>query len=80
VVECGWCVNVGIELEFIVFCDIYEDVWWCGYCDMELVNFYNVDYLLFGGVCVEFLLCCICNLMVVVDMIVEDVKGECNFG
>jgi glutamine synthetase len=80
VAERGWMVNVGTELEFIVFRDTYEDAWRRAYRDMEPANLYNVDYSLLGGARVEPLLRRIRNSMAAADMSVEDAKGECNLG
>jgi glutamine synthetase len=80
VAERGWKVNVGTELEFIVFRDTYEDAWNRGYRDMQPANLYNVDYSLLGGARVEPLLRRIRNSMAAADMTVEDAKGECNLG
>src|SRR2546423_1445614 len=51
--ERGWSVGVGIELEFLIFNDIYEEVWDRVYCGLRLVNLYNMDYLLAGIVRLE---------------------------
>jgi glutamine synthetase len=80
VAERGWRVDVGTELEFIVFRDTYEDAWGRGYRDMQPANLYNVDYSLLGGARVEPLLRRIRNSMAAADMSVEDAKGECNLG
>lgn len=73
-------VFFGIEFEFIVFDNIYCDVWVCKYEGFILVIDYNVDYNLFVFICFELLLCDICNSMDGVGLYCEGVKGECNFG
>jgi len=78
--ERGWTGITGTELEFIVFEDTYEQAWEAGYRDMTPVNQYNVDYssrerrasnrcsVASGARCAR------------PAMVVESVKGECNFG
>ena len=78
--ERGWTANAGTELEFIVFNDTYEQAWHQGYRDLEPANLYNVDYSLLGTARVEPLIRRIRNSMVAAGMVVEDSKGECNFG
>jgi glutamine synthetase len=78
--ERGWMANVGTELEFIVFRDTYEDAWKKGYRDLTPANHYNVDYSLLGGAQVEPLLRRIRNDMSAAEMVVENAKGECNYG
>ncbi len=78
--ERGWMANVGTELEFIVFRDSYEQAWHKAYRDLEPGNLYNVDYSLLGTARVEPLIRRIRNDMGAAEMLVEDSKGECNFG
>jgi glutamine synthetase len=76
----GWTANAGTELEFLVFKDTYEDAWHKGYRDLRPANLYNVDYSLLGTARVEPLIRRIRNSMAEAGMVVEDSKGECNFG
>jgi glutamine synthetase len=78
--ERGWIANVGTELEFIVFRDTYEQAWHKAYRGLEPGNLYNVDYSLLGTARVEPLIRRIRNDMAAAGMVVEDSKGECNFG
>jgi glutamine synthetase len=78
--ERGWTANAGTELEFLVFQDTYEQAWKKGYRDLSPANLYNVDYSLLGTARVEPLIRRIRNSMVGAGMVVEDSKGECNFG
>jgi glutamine synthetase len=78
--ERGWVANAGTELEFLVFKDTYEQAWHKGYRDLDPANLYNVDYSLLGTARVEPLIRRIRNSMVAAGMVVEDSKGECNFG
>jgi glutamine synthetase len=78
--ERGWSANAGTELEFLVFLDTYEHAWHNGYRDLRPANLYNVDYSLLGTARVEPLIRHIRNSMVAAEMVVEDSKGECNFG
>jgi glutamine synthetase len=78
--ERGWSANAGTELEFLVFNDTYEQAWQKGYRELSPANLYNVDYSLLGTARVEPLIRRIRNSMVAAGMIVEDSKGECNFG
>ena len=78
--ERGWYGLIGTELEFMVFNDTYENAWNSGYRDLTPVNLYNVDYSLQGTSRVEPLLGKIRRSMRDAGMIVESVKGECNFG
>jgi glutamine synthetase len=78
--ERGWLANAGTELEFMVFRDSYEDGWNRGYRDLEPANLYNVDYSMLGTARVEPLLRRIRNSMMGAGMMVENSKGECNFG
>ena len=78
--ERGWTANAGTELEFIVFRDTYEQAWHKGYRELDPANLYNVDYSLLGTARVEPLIRRIRNSMEAAGMLVEDSKGECNFG
>jgi glutamine synthetase len=78
--ERGWSANAGTELEFLVFLDTYEQAWNNGYRALRPANLYNVDYSLLGTARVEPLIRRIRNSMVTAGMVVEDSKGECNFG
>ena len=78
--ERGWGANAGTELEFLVFQDTYEQAWHKGYRELNPANLYNVDYSLLGTARVEPLIRRIRNSMVGAGMVVEDSKGECNFG
>ncbi len=78
--ERGWSANAGTELEFMVFLDTYEQAWQKGYRELRPANLYNVDYSLLGTARVEPLIRRIRNSMAAAGMVVEDSKGECNFG
>jgi glutamine synthetase len=78
--ERGWIANAGTELEFMVFLDTYEEAWHKGYRELRPANLYNVDYSLLGTARVEPLIRRIRNDMGAAGMVVEDSKGECNFG
>jgi glutamine synthetase len=76
----GWHGYTGTELEFIVFCDSYEQAWSSGYRDLTPANQYNVDYSLLGTGRIEGLLGRLRRDMRDAGMEVESVKGECNYG
>ena len=78
--ERGWSANAGTELEFMVFLDTYEEAWHKAYRDLRPANLYNVDYSLLGTARVEPLIRRIRNAMAAAGMVVENSKGECNFG
>ena len=78
--ERGWEAFAGTELEFMVFSDTYEQAWDGGYRNLTPANRYNVDYSMLGTARVEPLLRRIRNAMMDAGMVVEDSKGECNFG
>ena len=78
--ERGLEAFVGTELEFLVFMDTYEEAWRKGYRDLEPANYYNVDYSLLGTARIEPLLRRIRNSMAAAGLVVENAKGECNFG
>ncbi len=78
--ERGWTAYAGTELEFLVVLDTYEEAWHKNYRDLRPANLYNVDYSLLGTARVEPLIRRIRNSMAAAGMVVEDSKGECNFG
>ncbi|MGK2931388.1 MAG: glutamine synthetase family protein [Solirubrobacterales bacterium] len=78
--ERGLIANAATELEFIVFRNTYEDAWKRGYVGLEPANYYNVDYSMLGTARVEPLIKRIRNEMAGAEMVVENSKGECNFG
>ncbi len=78
--EAGMEAMCGTELEFVVFKDTYEEAWDKGYKNLIPVNQYNVDYSILGGSRIEPLLRRIRLSMANAGMVVESVKGECNFG
>ena len=78
--DAGMQAMCGTELEFVVFKDSYEEAWNKSYRDLIPVNQYNVDYSIMGGSRIEPLLRRIRLSMAKAGMIVESVKGECNFG
>jgi glutamine synthetase len=78
--ERGWVANAGTELEFILFRDSYETAWDKGFHDLNPANLYNVDYSLLGTARVEPLIRRIRNEMAGAGLVVENSKGECNYG
>ena len=76
----GMKAMVGTELEFVVYANSYEDAWDKHYIGLTPVNQYNVDYSIMGGSRIEPLLREIRLAMSGANMMVESVKGECNFG
>jgi glutamine synthetase len=78
--ERGWSTNASTELELLVFRDTYEAAWHKGYRDLEPANLYNIDYSMLGTARVEPLIRRIRNEMDQAGMVVENSKGECNFG
>jgi glutamine synthetase len=78
--ERGWSAQAGTELEFLIFLDTYEEAWQKGFRDLRPANLYNVDYSLLGTARVEPLVRRIRNSMAAAGLVVEDSKGECNFG
>ena len=78
--ERGWAAHAGTELEFMIFDDSYEQAWDSAYRGLTPANRYNVDYSMLGTARVEPLLRRIRNAMMDAGMVVEDSKGECNFG
>jgi glutamine synthetase len=78
--ERGWAANAATELEFIIFRDSYEDAFAKAYRDLRPANLYNIDYSLIGTARVEPLIRRIRNEMGGAGLVVENSKGECNFG
>ena len=78
--ERGWTANAATELEFILFRDGYEEAWHKGFRDLQPANLYNVDYSILGTARVEPLIRRIRNGMAGAGLVVENSKGECNFG
>ena len=78
--ERGWSSLAATELEFMLFSTSYREAHLKGYRDLEPANFYNVDYSMLGTSRVEPLIRRIRNEMSAADMVVENSKGECNFG
>ncbi len=78
--DAGMKAMCGTELEFVLFTDTYEEAWNKAYRDLTPANQYNVDYSIMGGSRVEPLLRRIRLGMQGAGLIVESVKGECNFG
>ncbi|MEA2275417.1 MAG: glutamine synthetase [Solirubrobacteraceae bacterium] len=78
--EHGYAAYAGTELEFMVFDDSYEQAWDSAYRNLTPANRYNVDYSLLGTARVEPVLRRIRNAMMEAGMVVEDSKGECNYG
>ena len=78
--ERGWGAAAGTELEFMVFRDSYEQAFHKGYRELEPANLFNSDYSLLATARVEPLIRRIRNTMGGAGMVVEDSKGECNFG
>ena len=70
----------GSELEFILFDETYEAARAKGWRDLRPANAYNVDYSILGTTMVEPVLRPIRLGMAGAGMLVEDSKGECNFG
>ena len=78
--ERGWTALAATELEFLLFETSYRDAIKQGYRDMEHANLYNVDYSILGTSHVEPLIRRIRNEMAAAGLVVENSKGECNFG
>ncbi len=64
----------------MLFATSYRDAYEQRYQDLENANHYNVDYSMLGTSHVEPLIRRIRNEMLGADMVVENSKGECNFG
>jgi len=78
--ERGWGAAAGTELEFMLFRDTYEEAFHKGYQALEPANLFNSDYSLLATARVEPLIRRIRNSMTGAGLVVEDSKGECNFG
>ncbi len=78
--ERGWTAYAASELEFVLFNDSYEDAWRKRYLDLDPANLYNVDYSLLGTSRVEPIIRRIRTEMAGAGMVVENSKGECNYG
>jgi glutamine synthetase len=78
--ERGWAAHGATELEFMVFNDSYEQAWDAAYRGLTPANRYNVDYSLLGTARVEPLIRRIRNAMMDAGLVVENSKGECNYG
>jgi glutamine synthetase len=76
----GWTANAGTELELMVFRDTYETAFHKAYRDLDPANLYNVDYSLLGTARIEPLIRRIRNCMAQTGLVVENSKGECNYG
>ncbi len=76
----GWSAMIGSELEFILFRETYEDCRAKGYRGLRPANEYNIDYSIFGTTIVEDVIRPIRRHMAEAGLVVEDSKGECNFG
>ncbi len=80
IAERGWRAFAGSELEFILFDETYDSARAKAWRDLRPANAYNVDYSILGTTMVEPVLRAIRLGMAGAGMIVEDSKGECNFG
>jgi glutamine synthetase len=78
--ERGWEAFAATELEFMVFRTPYDEAFRRAYRDLEPANLYNVDYSMLGTARVEPLIRRIRNGMTGAGLVVENSKGECNFG
>jgi len=78
--ERGLEATAATELEFILFKTPYDEAAQRDYRDLEPANLYNVDYSLLGTSRVEPLIRRIRNEMGAAGLVVENSKGECNFG
>jgi glutamine synthetase len=76
----GWHAYAGSELEFILFAETYESARAKRWRELRPANAYNVDYSILGTTMVEPVLRAIRLGMAGAGMLVEDSKGECNFG
>jgi glutamine synthetase len=76
----GWSANASTELEFMLFSETYETAHAKRYTDLVPANLYNLDYSLLATARVEPLIRRIRNGMGGAGMVVENSKGECNFG
>ena len=80
IAERGWTAYAGSELEFILFDETYDSAREKGWRELRPANAYNVDYSILGTTMVEPVLRQIRLGMAGAGMLVEDSKGECNFG
>ena len=78
--ERGWSANASTELEFMLFSETYETAHAKHYADLVPANLYNLDYSLLATARVEPLIRRIRNGMGGAGLVVENSKGECNFG
>ncbi len=78
--ERGLVALAATELEFILFKDSYETAWKKAYRDLEPFNYYNVDYSIIGTSRAEPVIGQIRRQMTQAGLVVENSKGECNFG
>ncbi len=78
--ERGWSANASTELEFMLFSETYETAHAKRYADLVPANLYNLDYSLLATARVEPLIRRIRNGMGGAGLVVENSKGECNFG
>jgi glutamine synthetase len=78
--ERGLEAIAATELEFILFKTPYDEAAQRDYRDLEPANLYNLDYSLLGTARVEPVIRRIRNEMTRAGLVVEDSKGECNFG
>jgi glutamine synthetase len=78
--ERGWSANASTELEFMLFSETYETAHAKRYVDLVPANLYNLDYSLLATARVEPLIRRIRNGMGAAGLVVENSKGECNFG
>jgi glutamine synthetase len=76
----GWSANAATELEFMLFSESYESAHAKRYADLVPANLYNLDYSLLATTRVEPLIRRIRNGMGGAGMVVENSKGECNYG
>ncbi|MCL4455730.1 MAG: glutamine synthetase family protein [Deinococcus sp.] len=78
--ERGLEAFAATELEFILFRETYETAFKKRYWDLEAANQYNVDYSIIGTSRVENVIGRLRREMAGAGLIVENSKGECNFG
>jgi glutamine synthetase len=76
----GWTANAATELEFMLFSETYESAHAKRYSELTPANLYNLDYSLLATARVEPLIRRIRNGMDGAGMVVENSKGECNYG
>jgi glutamine synthetase len=78
--ERGLQAFAATELEFILFQDSFEAAWKKAYRDLEPFNYYNVDYSIIGTSKAERVIGQLRRQMQQAGLVVENSKGECNFG